>query len=752
MMTNKFLTIVIAIQLAILGLMGISALGFDIPILRQIVGFIYLTFIPGLLILRIFRLYSIWDIETFLYSVGLSITFVMIVGLFINFFYPIVGIIKPISIFPIIGTMSFIILTMCLIVYMQEKNEKKYLNQSFLFQWRDLCSPSALFLFLLPILSILGALLVYLYHENVVLLLLIFLIASTGALIALEIFIPIKLYPLAVIAISIALQWHNSLISFNIPGSDVFREYNYQNVVLNNSIWNIDIESNLSAMLSISMLGPIYSIVLNLTLVWIIKIIIPFFFSLVPLTLFQIYRKQIDDKIAFFGAFIFMSMPVFFTLTPGVRQPIAELFFALLILLLIDEKMEATKRSLLIILFSFSIVVSHYGLSYIYMLYLIMSLPLLYLLRSPTITELRLNIIMIFSKFKHRMDIVRLSKLNTKLTPISTIRVNYLILFIVICLSWYIYVSSGSPFIAITKMVDHIYSSMSDIFSTSARDPNIMQAIGMAPLRSTDFSWNIARIFQYIIQFFIVIGAINLFFNFHKTKFKIEYVAITMISLMILLLCIILPYVSIYLTIARIYHIVLIILSPICILGGIVIFRFLFRALIALRGQSHKKNHPPNSYKIVAIFVLVPYFLFTSGFIFELAGATPTSMPLSLYDADWPIYTGGEIQASKWLLIMSKDTVVYNDAISSEMIQIASIKYRKQIKFKNIYFNPYNEQLVNGSYILLRYWNTINGILIHRGTGEQSNYTSMNKINLFKSSKINKIYDNNYAQIWWFNK
>ena len=35
-----------------LGLIGLAALGFDIPVLRQIVGFIFLTFVPGILILK----------------------------------------------------------------------------------------------------------------------------------------------------------------------------------------------------------------------------------------------------------------------------------------------------------------------------------------------------------------------------------------------------------------------------------------------------------------------------------------------------------------------------------------------------------------------------------------------------------------------------------------------------------------------------------------------------------------------------
>jgi uncharacterized membrane protein len=50
---KKFLKVVLAIQLAIWGVIGLDVIGFQIPILRQLIGFVYLTFIPDILLLRI---------------------------------------------------------------------------------------------------------------------------------------------------------------------------------------------------------------------------------------------------------------------------------------------------------------------------------------------------------------------------------------------------------------------------------------------------------------------------------------------------------------------------------------------------------------------------------------------------------------------------------------------------------------------------------------------------------------------------
>ena len=69
-------------------LVGLATLGFNIPALRQIVGFIFLTFVPRILILRILRIHNVGTIESLAYSAGLNLAFVMFTGAFINFVLP----------------------------------------------------------------------------------------------------------------------------------------------------------------------------------------------------------------------------------------------------------------------------------------------------------------------------------------------------------------------------------------------------------------------------------------------------------------------------------------------------------------------------------------------------------------------------------------------------------------------------------------------------------------------------------------
>lgn len=119
---KKCLRICLVIPLATLGLIGLAALGFDIPGLRQIVGFVFLTLIPGILILRIIKIHNVGVIESLVYSVGLSLAFVMFGGVFANFVLPLVGVSRPISALPITTTLVVFTLILGAIAYRRDKD------------------------------------------------------------------------------------------------------------------------------------------------------------------------------------------------------------------------------------------------------------------------------------------------------------------------------------------------------------------------------------------------------------------------------------------------------------------------------------------------------------------------------------------------------------------------------------------------------------------------------------------------------
>ena len=119
---KKCIYAVLAILVAMAGLVGLASLGLDIPALRQGVGFIFLTFLPGILTLRILRIHNINTAESVVYSVGISVAFVMFTGVLVNFLLPVFGISKPISILPLIFAFSVILMTLSAVAYLLNKD------------------------------------------------------------------------------------------------------------------------------------------------------------------------------------------------------------------------------------------------------------------------------------------------------------------------------------------------------------------------------------------------------------------------------------------------------------------------------------------------------------------------------------------------------------------------------------------------------------------------------------------------------
>ena len=86
------------------------AIGLDLPFLRQIISFIYLTFVPGYILLKFLKLKEMKTVDMILFSVGLSIAFLMFVGFVINQLFLGIGVLKPLSTIPLTLTLSILTL------------------------------------------------------------------------------------------------------------------------------------------------------------------------------------------------------------------------------------------------------------------------------------------------------------------------------------------------------------------------------------------------------------------------------------------------------------------------------------------------------------------------------------------------------------------------------------------------------------------------------------------------------------------
>jgi uncharacterized membrane protein len=434
-----------------------------------------------------------------------------------------------------------------------------------------------------------------------------------------------------------------------VSGYDIQFEYYLCNLVKTEGIWDATIPNAYNAMLSLTMLAPIYSTILDIEITWVFKIIYPLLFSLVPLCLYQTFQKQTDDKIAFLACFFFMSLSTSFSEMPTLaRQEIAELFLVLLILLMIDKNMDKTKRSFLCVVFGTSLVVSHYGISYIYMFCLISAWLLLVLAESSEGQKLRDNFYAKFSRKSEKSTSNPISS-NTKDRTISS---TFILFFVVFTLTWYMHVSSSSAFNAIVHIGDHIASSIfTDFLNPMAAEGLHLMMFQPKP----GLLHEVNRVINYLNQIFIVIGCVLLLkLKQSGMKFERDYSAFSVINLGILFASIVVPFFASSLNMVRIYQITLIFLAPFCVIGGITVLRVISKIV---RGSWTNKRMR-SSLKILSIYFVI-FLLYQIGFVFYVAeGCGSISLGGT---TDSLCFNDQEVLGAMWLNGVKGSSPVYAD-------------------------------------------------------------------------------------------
>jgi uncharacterized membrane protein len=586
----------LAILVLVLSLFAafLTSVVLNIMIARQALGFLYLTFIPGFLLLRILRVKQLDWIEAVVLSVGLSLVFLMLGGLFINGFGPLIGFSKPLSTAILMVALNIAILSLCLIDYQLAKGRSGLVTIN-----RVKLEPLAIVICCLPLLSVAGTYLVNVSPKsNFLLLAMLAFIALLVTLTASERLVPRRLYPILLLAIAIALLWQTSLVSSHINGFDIQLEYRFIETTVTGSRWTPNVNAEFQSLLSLTILPAIYCNLLALNGVWVLKIIYPLIFAFVPLALYGFFKKWVSERIAFLAAFFLMAYSEFFTemLALG-RQMIAEVFFVLLLYVLFSNKIRGLSKTVLFVLFGFSLIASHYAIAFIFMLIIVAAW-------------------FVLSCLNRNLDVKN-----------AYLKVSYVILYCAMLFGWYIYVSSSATFNALLSVWQTVYTSLqTEFFSPASRGAMVLSGVGIGSTPSTLVQL-VGRIFFYATEIFIVVGFLTLIIK-RRNIFGKEYNVILSMGIAILVLSVVLPNFANTLNIERLYHFVLLIAAPLCILGGEAIFGFLTKA---------KKE--ALSFSLIFV-ILVPFFLFQSGFIYEIAKVQDLSIPLSKYRFGLYEYSG----------------------------------------------------------------------------------------------------------------
>jgi uncharacterized membrane protein len=751
-----FFKLIASLQISVWIVLALDAVGVHVPVLREVLILVYLLFVPGIILLRVLRLHELNVIEGFFYTVGLSVATIMLTGLFMNTVY-VRGITStPLTLVPFIATMSGVVLTLCVLSYRRDRDY----SRSTTIDARVVLSPVTLGLLLLPFMSVFGAYLFNVRGTSVATVIVLLAVAALILVCGFTRYVPKRYYSLAIGAIALALLLHNALVTNYLWGFDIQIEHFVAQTVVSNGFWgtspslNYNI-LNLNAMLSITMLAPLLAIATGISVTWVLKLIFPLLFVMVPLGLYRLYEKQTSPRIALFGVFFFMVTFSFYTeLLTMARQEIAEFFVVALLLLLVDKQMRRMPRFFLFGLFGFSLIVSHYALTYIFLFCFILAWLMLLVVGSFDVRALTERIARKGDADRSVPPFRRPRRLRN--TGISAV---FVVGFTLIAAVWYRFANNSQPFNTFARIIDVTlayigirgpYAQLTGANNASDMPLPVSASRANGGLDTTGLQSILAyklplhQVTEYLFLIALIAAIVGVLFALKersRLKFSNEYLAFSVAMLVVLYLCLVQPLFAASLNLSRFVQIAQIVLSVFLVIGLAGVFSAVKRrgAKVASQGTIS----PP--FKALACFMVI-LFLFNVGLVYKVAGElndSPTVMALST-SVDFGKFNDQEMIAAKWIGANASGGIIAADDFRYYAVYTFDPGQARMLANGGSWAN-----LAPGSYIYLGTPNVQTGKLVV-GLNTITSLPTELDARYYVGGSSN-IYSNGYAQVYLVN-
>ena len=675
----------------------------NIPFLRQILGFLFLTILPGLLILQILKLNKIGSTEKFVLVVGFSVSFLIFFGLLINNSSLSFGYKTPLSTAPLL--ISFNLAFIALAIIGCEINKVPLFSSQNL----NLITSEKAFLIvpiLFPALSIFGMHVMNTTDNNIILMLLLFLIPIYVVFVCFfNHKFPKRLYPVVIFSISISLLLLLSLRSNHLIGIDTHQEYYFFQTTLNNLHWSAFGHSTLDACLAISLLPTIYQFILNISPEFLFKILYSLIYSIFPLIIYILSKKYIGESYAFLASCFFMFQHNFLFTAFHARANIAMLFFAFAMMTLFNDNIEPLKKRILFIVFMASCMVSHYSTTYIFF-------------------------------FVMLGTFIGIEALSKKYSFEKILSSTIVVLFFAFIFFWYSQVTEAAFNVGV-GFIKNMFVSLNNFFIEEARSEAAQAMFGKGIMQK-GIPQKIEFVFTWLTFAFIGIGIITLIRrykemsfpelklkkpDFLKDKFEVTYFVIALACSGLLVATVAVPHITGGYGLHRLYPLAITILSVFFAIGGMVL----------------SKHLKVPAYLII-LLVLIPYFFCVTGAsyqIFDHPRAITLNSEGRLYDMLY-VHDQGSYGA-KWLSYhREKDVTIYTDFVGDRwLISQGGISPR----FINDH-SLHREAIKIKGYIYLRYYNVVDKLL---DEGRESHDIANHQDKFIGKGKI---YANGGSEVW----
>ena len=686
--TKKFFLflalLIISIDIAIL---------LNIPFLRQVLGFLFLTILPGVLIIQILKLNKLDFLEKFILTWGLSISFLMFFGLLINNLSLSLGYETPLSAISLLIIFNIAFVVLAIVGYKTNeyplfslpnmnlsKSEKAFLIVPILF----------------PALSILGMHVMNTTDNNLLLMLLLFLIPIYVAFVCFfNQKFPKRIYPVVIFLISISLLLLMALRSNHLIGVDTHVEYYYFQTTLSNLYWSTFGHSTLDACLSISLLPTIYQFILNIPSEFLYKILPSLIYSVSPLVIYVISKKYVEESYAFLASCFFMFQSVFLMTEAHGRANIAMFFFALAMLALFNDKIDPLKKRFLFIVFMASCMVSHYSTTYIFF-------------------------------FVMAGTFIGTEALSKKYTFKKFISLTLVILFFAMIFFWYSQVTEAA-FDAGVGFIERTLKELNNFFIVESRGGSAQALLG-GGIMEKGIPHKIEFVWTWLTFVFIGIGVATLIRrykemsfpelgfkkpDFLKTKFEVGYFVVTLACVGLLAMVITVPFIAKGYGLGRMYPFAITILSVFFVIGGLMIAKYsnkvfaVFRRNNPFRKNIDERRALQLRAYLIILLVLIPYFFCVTGVSYQMFGV-PRAITLNSEGEQYDVLYvhDQESYCAKWLSHNRQQNLMIHCShkgaiklISQGGIPLSHVDYSSISRHKKI----------DDGYIFLRYYNVVNG-------------------------------------------
>lgn len=705
MLKSSYLNKPILIILALLILTNLTIL-LDIPIFRQVFGFTFFYVVPGVIILRSIRLKNLGVTERFVLSTGLSISFLMVAGLFINTLYPLFGYDTPLSTNSLLVSFSVILL---LAVLTSLRDQSSSLTELYDLKLNTREKAFLLLPSFFPLLSILGMHLMNTTDNNSMLMTLLLLMPAYAIFIAVEHSqVPERDYPLIIFFSSISLVLLLGLRSDHIIGADAHTEYYLFHQTLHNGRWQILLNSTLDSCLSISILATAYQSFVDIDLEYLFKILYPVLCSVLPLAVYIISKKYIGNFYAFLASLFFMSQNAFLATTANPRTNVGILFFALSIMILFSIRLNELEKRLIFIIFAVSCVFSHYSTTYIFFIILSLSWFCMQIIRIILSSKGMPASLINLSANPPEYKVADLGNPRNLLKSNTTIGI--VMLFFVVLFLWYSQIT-GAAFNSGVGFIANTLTSLQDFFILESRGGGVAAVFG-GGLEEKSISRKITFISSWLTIAFIAIGVSATLYKYrHRValaddeehlssilsqRLDVEFFILSLICSIILAIAVALPYVFKGYGMDRAYLQMMVVLSPFFVIGGINVaesLHFRWKYLMVLA-------------------VLIPYFMCNTGTMPQIFG---DKQALTLNSRGQSYYAyfvhDQDTFGARWLggNTGERDSI-YADYSGSWILISQGYIHSSYYAEKLIE----NKQLPEGGYIWLRYYNVIDRKLLKR--------------------------------------